>query len=99
MRLDATALPALPGALEVARAGERTGGDRRNREYVGDAIAYDGVGEELVALGFDPQTAGGLLVSLPHERAATAAAALATCGVAAHRIGSVEAGSGIAVDA
>ena len=31
--LDGTALPALPGALELARAGVRTGGDRRNREF------------------------------------------------------------------
>ena len=33
--LDAGALPALPGALELAAAGVRTGGDRRNREFAG----------------------------------------------------------------
>src|SRR5215216_1216623 len=55
LRIDPDALVALPGALEVARAGERTGGDSRNREYVGDAIALDGLPDELAALGFDPQ--------------------------------------------
>ena len=35
--LDATTLPALAGALELALAGVRTGGDRRNREFAGTA--------------------------------------------------------------
>ena len=38
LRLEARALPALPGALEVARAGERTGGDARNREFAGSHV-------------------------------------------------------------
>ena len=31
--LDASSLPALPGALELAADGVRTGGDRRNRDF------------------------------------------------------------------
>ena len=65
IELDAGALPALPGALELAAAGVRTGGDPRNRDFVGDALAVDGASDAQVALAFDPQTAGGLLVSLP----------------------------------
>src|SRR5262249_31775472 len=33
IRLEADRLPALEGALEVARAGVRTGGDPRNRDF------------------------------------------------------------------
>ncbi len=35
--LEADALPALPGALELAGQGVVTGGDRRNREFAGHA--------------------------------------------------------------
>ena len=74
VELDADALPALPGSLELAAAGVRTGGDPRNRAYVGDRLAVDGAGDAQVALGFDPQTAGGLLVSPPPKRGARARA-------------------------
>ena len=92
--LVAGALPALPGALELAAAGVRTGGDRRNREFAGEHVesAADGVAE---ALAFDPQTAGGLLVSVPGERAAVLEATLADAGIVAARVGHVETGSGV----
>jgi selenide,water dikinase len=92
--LDAGALPALPGALELAGSGVRTGGDRRNREFAGAHV--ESTAEESVeALAFDPQTAGGLVVSIPGERAAVLEATLAAAGIAAARIGRVEAGSGV----
>ena len=69
VELDAAALPALPGAREQAAAGVRTGGDRRNREFAGPHVEADGVPEDLLALAYDPQTAGGLLVSLPADKA------------------------------
>jgi selenide, water dikinase len=92
--LDASSLPALPGALEVARAGERTGGDRRNREYA-DVALEPGVAEELAVLAFDPQTAGGLLVSLPVERAAVLEARFAAADLFLRRVGRVEEGAGV----
>src|SRR5947207_1859598 len=42
IRLRADQLPALPGALDVARAGLRTAGAVRNREYAGDHVESDG---------------------------------------------------------
>ena len=83
--LEADALPVLAGALELAQEGVRTGGDRRNREYVGDAFKADGASEAQVALVFDPQTAGGLLVAV----------APGALDGHATRIGRVEAGAGV----
>ena len=99
VRLAGERLPALPGALEAARAGVRTGGDRRNRDFAGPHVTLDGAGDDLVALGYDPQTAGGLLVSLPAERVAVLEAELRGRGLFVARIGSVEAGSGVHVEA
>jgi selenide,water dikinase len=95
--LEAGAWPVLDGALEVARAGEKTGGDRRNRDFAAAYVTADGVADELVTLGWDPQTAGGLLVSLPADRGATLQAELESRGLFVRQIGRVEDGRGVAV--
>jgi selenide,water dikinase len=92
--LDAESLPALPGALELAREGVRTGGDRRNRDFAETRVESH-AREALAALAYDPQTAGGLLVSMPSERAAVLEATLTAEGLLAARIGRVEEGSGV----
>jgi selenide,water dikinase len=92
--LDAEALPALSGALELALQGVRTGGDRRNRDFAEPRVASQAP-EALEALAYDPQTAGGLLVSIPGERVAVLEATLAAEGIFAARIGRVEEGSGV----
>jgi selenide, water dikinase len=95
IRLDAGRLVPLAGALEVARAGECTGGDPRNRDFVGDRVSFAAVPAELVALAFDPQTSGGLLVTLPTERVATLQAAFDGAGLHLTRVGAVEEGDGV----
>ena len=95
LRIDAAALPALPGALELAAQGIRTGGDRRNRDYVGAHLTVDGVSDAELALAFDPQTAGGLLASVPEPKAQALEAAASGRGLFLERIGAVEAGSGV----
>ena len=92
--LDASSLPALPGALELAADGVRTGGDRRNRDFA-EPHVESSAGPEAEALAFDPQTAGGLLVSMPSERASVLEATFAAAGLLAARIGRVEPGSGV----
>src|SRR5438876_8660036 len=74
IRIDAAAMPALEGALEVARQGVRTGGDPRNRDFAAPHVESDGLSDELLALGYDAQTAGGLLISLPSDKALSLAA-------------------------
>jgi selenide,water dikinase len=92
--VDSGGLPLLPGALGLAREGVRTGGDRRNREYAGPHVVAraDDVAQ---ALAYDPQTAGGLLVSMPGERAPVLEATFAAAGTPVARIGRVEDGAGV----
>jgi selenide,water dikinase len=95
--LDAEAFPALPGALEAAAEGIRTGGDARNRDFAAGVVELDGIPDELAALGFDPQTAGGLLVSAPADKAAVLTAQFQGEDLFLARVGRVEEGSGVAV--
>ena len=92
--IDAGALPALPEALDLAGRGVRTGGDRRNRDFAGPHVEST-ADVALEALAYDPQTAGGLLVSLPTEKGSVLEATFEARGLALARIGYVEAGSGI----
>jgi selenide,water dikinase len=67
--IEPAAVPLLEGALELAAAGVITGADRTNREYVGDDIDIDeSVSKEMRRLLYDPQTAGGMLISIAEER-------------------------------
>jgi selenide, water dikinase len=93
---DAWALPALPGAVELASAGVRTGGDRRNREFAGPHVTCDAP-PELEALAYDPQTAGGLLITLPADKRAVLEATFAGQGLALYPVGRVEDGSGVSL--
>jgi selenide,water dikinase len=94
IELDATTLPVLPGAVEVAAAGVRTGGDRRNREFAGPHVTSTAA-PELETLAYDPQTAGGLLVTIPAERRVVLEASFAAAGLDIHVVGRVESGSGV----
>ncbi len=93
LRLDSAALPALVGALDAARAGISTAGTRNNRAYAD--VEIGNVAPELVELAYDPQTAGGLLVTLPAEKAVALEAEFARAGLFLARIGAVEAGAGV----
>ena len=63
-RFYASRVPLLQGALECVRAGYIPGGLNNNRDFAECLVEYDdGVGEDVRALLFDPQTAGGLLIS------------------------------------
>ena len=70
IELDAGAVPLLDGALELAAAGMLTSGDKTNRGYVGQDIEIStAVDANVVRLLYDPQTAGGMLISVPADRA------------------------------
>jgi selenide,water dikinase len=70
LEIDAGKVPLIPGALELAGRGLVTSGDKTNRSYVGeDVLVSSSVSADLTSLLFDPQTAGGLLISVGPERA------------------------------
>jgi selenide,water dikinase len=88
---DGAALPALPGALELAATGVETDGAVHNRRFARDSLAVGPkVRPERVVLAHDPQTSGGLLAAIPPDRVATVEQALAEAGVDRWWIGHVE---------
>src|SRR6188474_800297 len=98
IRLESERFPAIDGALDVARHGVRTSGDPRNRDFAGPHVTLRGdVPETFVALGYDPQTAGGLLVSIPAERAPALEAEFESRKLFIRRVGRVEEGAGVVV--
>ena len=88
IRISAGKVPILEGALECVRAGHIPGGLNNNREFAECLVEYDeGVPADVRALLFDPQTAGGLLIST--SDGSSLARALNDAGVAAVQIGDV----------
>jgi selenide,water dikinase len=86
--LSAGQVPLIEGALECVRAGFVPAGLKNNREFAECLVEYgEGVPEELRALLFDPQTAGGLLISKPDSDSLLRS--LNDAGVAAVQIGRV----------
>ncbi|HXK21339.1 MAG TPA: selenide, water dikinase SelD [Myxococcota bacterium] len=83
-RLDADALPALPGARALLERGVRSTFHAQNERDGGGALARGGRRGDSAAraLLFDPQTSGGLLFGVPADRGADAVAALRARGVA-----------------
>jgi selenide,water dikinase len=90
LEIDHARVPVLPGALEAIRAGLIPGGLKNNRDFLGDCVAFaKNVPEDSRTLLYDPQTAGGLLVSIAADAAHQAIAALHERGIIAARIGTV----------
>jgi selenide, water dikinase len=89
LRLEAGAVPLLPGALKLA-ATNLPGGGRTNREHFGASVAVSPTVEpDRLTLFYDPQTSGGLLIAVGPEAADRLVAALRAAGVDVARIGRV----------
>jgi selenide,water dikinase len=92
-RIDAKAVPLLPHARDLARAGHIAGGTRRNFEDVAELVTFeDSVDETTRLLLCDAQTSGGLLIAVAADRAADLIQRLTSAGTpAAARIGEITA--------
>ena len=71
IEIDVDRVPLLPGALQYARQGAIPGGLKNNREYASCAVEKTReIAPELEDLLYDPQTSGGLLISMAEADAA-----------------------------
>ena len=70
LTIDSKMVMLLPDVLELISQGMLTRGDKNNRKYVGETVMIsERVSREMQSALFDPQTAGGLLVSMPESDA------------------------------
>jgi selenide, water dikinase len=92
-RVNAAAVPLLPGAEELAAAGYVSGGTRANTERMRNVTTIDPtVPPELAILLHDAQTSGGLLLATPPQAAHALTAELRAQGLPAALVGEVQAG-------
>ncbi len=77
IEIDAACVEFLPGAIDYARRGALPGGLKNNREFASCAVDLARrLAPEIESLLYDPQTSGGLLISLPEAGARAIAAQL-----------------------
>jgi selenide, water dikinase len=89
LEIETASVPVIDGALDLASA-NIPGGGRTNAKHFGpDVLVSSGVAEDLLTLLHDPQTSGGLLVSIDPAHADGAEALLRQVEPATRRIGRV----------
>jgi selenide,water dikinase len=70
LEIDSSRIRLLPGALDAVRAGAIPGGLNNNREFASCTVdVLSDLDPALLDLLYDPQTSGGLLISLPEADA------------------------------
>jgi selenide,water dikinase len=91
LEIEASRIQFLPGAVDYARRGALPGGLKNNSEFASCAVEIAReLPPEIESLLYDPQTSGGLLITLPEADAAALEAKLA----GAYRVGRVTERSG-----
>ena len=70
LQIELNKLAILPGALDMVKSGFITRANKTNREFSQSIVNVDsGADELLLEIVFDPQTSGGLLMSVPEQNA------------------------------
>lgn len=98
VRIRLSDLPVLAGAREYAQAGHITGGASRNEEFVAPHIRnYLDLDETMRQILLDPQTSGGLLISVAPDREDALSTALEERGITAWQVGEIVEGEDIEI--
>jgi selenide,water dikinase len=89
IQIDSNALPIIDGVLEMASQ-NKSGGMNTNKEHFMPGIEFvRELADARRDLLFDPQTSGGLLISIAESSAETAFSSLRNAGILATFVGSV----------
>jgi len=89
IEIDSKSLPIIPGVLDIASE-NKSGGMKTNKDHFGSGVDYcSEIPDAVRDLLFDPQTSGGLLISVSAESAAQVASNLEKAGIRPVFVGSV----------
>lgn len=90
LKIDHRSVDFLPGAIKYAQQGSFPGGQKNNRTFASPSVdVHSSVPAEIEGLLYDPQTSGGLLISVAPNHLEKLLHDLSTAGVPASTIGSV----------
>ncbi len=70
LSFKASSIPLMPGALRHAQSGLMPAASVQNKHYVSPTVRLDGkISDDLLDVLYGAETSGGLLISLPREKA------------------------------
>ena len=81
LRIHSASVPIFPETIELARMGMIPGGTYRNKEFRSKMVDSAGIADVMLDILFDPQTSGGLFVSVSADKANLLLASLKEAGV------------------
>ena len=87
--IDSLQIPYIRESANYANNFCLTAAGQRNRNYVGERVDFAQIPFAMEEILFDPQTSGGLLVSLPREQAVAALQEIEPLGLACGLVGTV----------
>ena len=81
LRIHSASVPIFPETVEFAKMGMIPGGTYRNKEFRSKMVDSAGIGDVTLDILFDPQTSGGLFMSVSADKAGLLLAKLKEAGV------------------